>query len=121
MSLKKKHYRVLYGIIKRIVSLPHLSSSDLNLILDLVARELARKHTTFYSIGFSEAKAMFKQKSSLVNTLPITKKNKHKVQKLARKWGHAIIGVFLCFWGVITRLDYIAITTSMATLACVPD
>jgi len=35
------------------------------------ARELARKHTAFYNIGFSEAKAMFKQ-------------------KLALKWGHAI-------------------------------
>jgi len=41
--------------------------------LDLVARELAFKHTAFYNIGFSEAKAMFKQ-------------------KLARKWGHAIAG-----------------------------
>ena len=47
------------------------ASSDLSLILDLAARELARKHTAFYNIGFSEAKAMFKQ-------------------KLARKWGHAI-------------------------------
>jgi len=47
------------------------ASSDLSLILDLVARELARKHTAFYNTGFSEAKAMFKQ-------------------KLARKWGHAI-------------------------------
>ena len=36
------------------------ASSDLSLILDLVARELARKHTAFYIIGFSEAKAMFK-------------------------------------------------------------
>ena len=47
------------------------ASSDLSLILDLVARELARKHRAFYNIGFSEAKAMFRQ-------------------KLARKWGHAI-------------------------------
>jgi len=47
------------------------ASSDLSLILDLVARELARKHTAFYNIGFSEAKAMYKQ-------------------KLAHKWGHAI-------------------------------
>jgi len=47
------------------------ASSDLSLVLDLVARELARKHTAFCNIGFSEAKAMFKQ-------------------KLARKWGHAI-------------------------------
>jgi hypothetical protein len=39
--------------------------------LDLVAREMARKHTAFYNIGFSEAKALFRQ-------------------KLARKWGHAI-------------------------------
>ena len=47
------------------------ASSDLSPILDLVARELARKQTAFYNICFSEAKAMFKQ-------------------KLARKWGHAI-------------------------------
>ena len=47
------------------------ASSDLSLILDLVAREMARKHTAFYNIGFSEAKALFRQ-------------------KLARKWGHAI-------------------------------
>jgi hypothetical protein len=46
-------------------------SSELSLILDLVAREMARKHTAFYNIGFSEAKALFRQ-------------------KLARKWGHAI-------------------------------
>ena len=46
-------------------------SSDLSLILDLVAREVARKHTAFYNIGFSEAKALFRQ-------------------KLARQWGHAI-------------------------------
>jgi 1,2-phenylacetyl-CoA epoxidase catalytic subunit len=43
--------------------------------LDLVAREInwemARKHTAFYNIGFSEAKALFRL-------------------KLARKWGHAI-------------------------------
>ena len=47
------------------------ASSDLSLILDLAARELARKHTAFYNTCFSEAEAMFKQ-------------------KLARKWGHAI-------------------------------
>jgi len=47
------------------------ASSDLSLILDLVARELARKHTAFDNTAFSEAKAMFKQ-------------------KLARKWDHAI-------------------------------
>jgi len=47
------------------------ASSDLSLILDLVARELARKHTAFYNIFFSEATAMFKQ-------------------KLALKWGHVI-------------------------------
>ena len=29
-------------------------------ILDLVAREMARKHTAFYNIGFSEAKAFFR-------------------------------------------------------------
>jgi hypothetical protein len=45
-------------------------SSDLSLILDLVAREMARKNTAFYIIGFSEAKALFRQ-------------------KLSRKWGHA--------------------------------
>ena len=33
---------------------------------------MARKHTAFYNIGFSEAKALFRQ-------------------KLARKWGHAIV------------------------------
>jgi hypothetical protein len=47
------------------------ASSDLSLILDLFAREMARKHTAFYNIGFSEAKALFRR-------------------KLARKWGHAI-------------------------------
>jgi len=47
------------------------TSSDLSLILDLVAREMARKHTAFYNIGISEATALFRQ-------------------KLARKWGHAI-------------------------------
>jgi len=47
------------------------ASSDLSLILDLVAREMARKHTAFYNIGFSEAKALFSH-------------------QLARKWGHAI-------------------------------
>ena len=47
------------------------ASSDLSPILNLVARELARKHTAFYNIGFSAAKAMFKQKHP-------------------RKWGHAI-------------------------------
>ena len=46
------------------------ASSDLSLFLDLVAREMARKHTAFYNIGFSEAKALFRK-------------------KLARKWGHA--------------------------------
>ena len=47
------------------------ASSDLSLILVLIARELARKHAAFYNTCFSEAKATFKQ-------------------KLARKWGHAI-------------------------------
>ena len=47
------------------------ASSVLSLILDLFAREMARKHTAFYNIGFSEAKALFRQ-------------------KLARKWGHTI-------------------------------
>jgi hypothetical protein len=36
--------------------------SDLSLILDLVAREMARKHTVFYNTGFSEAKAFCRQK-----------------------------------------------------------
>ena len=31
----------------------NLVTSDLSLILDLVAREMARKHTAFYNIGFS--------------------------------------------------------------------
>jgi len=48
-----------------------VASSDLSPILDLVAREMARKHTAFYNIGFSEAKALFRQ-------------------KLARKWSHTI-------------------------------
>ena len=48
------------------------ASSDLGLILDLVAREMARKHTAFYNIGVSEAKALFRQ-------------------KLARRWAHAIV------------------------------
>ena len=30
------------------------ASSDLSHILDLVAREMARKHTAFYNIGFCE-------------------------------------------------------------------
>jgi len=47
------------------------ASSDLSLILDLVARKMARKHTAFYNIGFSEAKALFRQ-------------------KIAHKWGHTI-------------------------------
>jgi len=55
--------------------LPYGYGTYLSLILDLVAREInwemARKHTAFYNIGFSEAKALFRL-------------------KLARKWGHAI-------------------------------
>jgi len=47
------------------------ASSDSASFLDLVARETACKHSAFYSIGFSEAKALFRQ-------------------KLARKWGHEI-------------------------------
>ena len=47
------------------------ASFDLSLILDLISREMARKHTESYNIGFPEAKALFRQ-------------------KLARKWGHAI-------------------------------
>ena len=41
----------------------------ISLILDLVARERNRKHTASYNIGFSEAKALIRQ-------------------KLARKWAH---------------------------------
>ena len=105
------------------------ASSDLSPILDLVARELARKHAAFYNIGFSEAKAMFKQ-------------------KLARKWGHAIArgGGALLLGRLrdfivnpssvggnssslhdsqgadeLATLDrYYAIAPSIATLACVP-
>jgi hypothetical protein len=33
---------------------------------------MARKHTAFYNMGYSEAKALFRQ-------------------KLARKWGHAFV------------------------------
>ena len=60
--------------------------------------------------------------SSLVNTLPITKKNKHAVVTEAPKkymccfraskfapegqFRLHFTGVFLCFWGVLTRLDY---------------
>ena len=47
------------------------ASSDLSPILDLVAREMARRHTAFYNIGYSEAKASFRQ-------------------ELASRWGHAI-------------------------------
>jgi predicted secreted Zn-dependent protease len=57
------------------------ASSDLSLILDLVAREMARKHTAFYNIGFSEAKDLFRQ-------------------KFTRKWGHALARGWatLFFW-----------------------
>jgi len=59
--------RVLAPVIGRYGGAP----SDRSLILDLIARDLARKHMAFCNIGFSEAKTMFKQ-------------------KLERKWGHAI-------------------------------
>ena len=39
------------------------ASSDLSPILDLVAREMARKQTASYNIGISEAKALFRQKT----------------------------------------------------------
>ena len=78
------------------------ASSDLSLILDLVARELAHKHTAFYYICFLEAKAMFKQ-------------------ELARKWGHAIARGWAtplrAWWSVPL---WTATTTSMLTPACVP-
>ena len=103
------------------------ASSDLSLILDLVAREMARKHTAFYNIGFSEAKAFFRQ-------------------KLARKWGHAIARGWATL--LLDRLrDFVVVPplraetlllsgtlrawrsvplwtatiTSMATRACAPD
>ena len=56
------------------------ASSDLSLILDLVARELARKHTAFYNIGFMEAKALFRQK--------LTRKLGHAV---ARRWATLLL------------------------------
>jgi len=52
----------------RAVSLPQLSAATGVLLQTsasywtLLPRELARKHTAFYNIDFSEAKAMFKQK-----------------------------------------------------------
>ena len=103
------------------------ASSDLSLNLDLVAREMARKHTAFYNTGFSEAKALFRQ-------------------KLARKWGHAIargwatllldrlrdFAVDPSFAGGTLLLSgtlrawrsvplWTATITSMATRACAPD
>ena len=66
-ELQTKNPNVLAPVIVRYGG----ASSDLILILDLVAREMARKHTASYNIGFSEAKALFRQ-------------------KLTRKWGHAI-------------------------------
>ena len=50
---------------------------------DRIDKEMARKHTAFYNIGFSEAKALFRQ-------------------KLARKWGHAI--ALLCFFSLPVSL-----------------
>jgi len=53
-----------YGHNKRVLApvIGHYgdASSGLSLILDLVARELTRKHTAFYNIGFSAAKALSK-------------------------------------------------------------
>ena len=106
------------------------ASSDLSLILDLVAREMARKHTAFCNIGFSEAKVLFRQ-------------------KLSRKWGHAIARGWATL--LLDRLrDFVVVpssaggnssfelhsqsmekratmplwtatTTSMVTRACAPD
>jgi hypothetical protein len=67
MSTATDRGRVLAPVIGRYGG----ASSDLSLTLDLVAREMARKHTAFYHLGFSEAKALFRQ-------------------KLARKWVYAI-------------------------------
>ena len=64
-ELQTKNPNVLAPVIGRYGG----ASSDLILILDLVAREMARKHTASYNIGFSEAKALIRQ-------------------KLARKWAH---------------------------------
>jgi len=66
-ELQTKNPNVLAPVIGRYGG----ASSDLSLFLDLVAREMARKHTASYNICFSEAKALFRQ-------------------KLTRKWGHAI-------------------------------
>jgi hypothetical protein len=67
-------------------------SSDLSLILNLVAREMSRKHTASYNIGFSEAKAMFRQ-------------------KLARKWGHTIARGWETF--LLGRLgDFVVVPSS---------
>jgi len=54
---------------------------------------MARKHTAFYYIGFSEAKALFRQ-------------------KLARKWGHAIARGWVTL--LLDRLRDFAVVPSSA-------
>jgi len=69
------------------------ASSDLSLILDLVAWEIARKHTAFYNIGFLEAKALFRQKH-------------------ARRWGHAVARGWVAL--LLDRLRNFAVVPSSA-------
>jgi hypothetical protein len=98
------------------------ASSDLSLILDLVAREMARKHTASYNIGFSEATALFRETPT-------------------RKWVYAIARGWVVFWAERLRRSpllcgrklfsslrarrsvplWTATITSMATGAFVPD
>ena len=107
------------------------ASSDLSLILDLVAREMAPgKHTASYNIGFSEAKALFRQK--------LTRKRRHAIP-----WGWAtlILDRLKAFIVVPSSAGgnaetlllsctlrarrsvtlWTATITSMATRACAPD
>jgi hypothetical protein len=67
---------------------------NLSLILDLVARKMARKHTAFYNIGFSEAKDLFRQ-------------------KLTRKWGHEIArGWATLLLGRLRLRDFVVVPSS---------
>ena len=59
-------------VLAPIIGLHGGTSTDFSLILDLVARELAIKHTSYYNIDFSEAKAIFRRKL------------------VARQWGRTI-------------------------------
>ena len=69
------------------------ASSDLSLILDLVAPEMAREHTASNNMGFSEAKALFRQ-------------------KLTRKWGHAVARGWVAL--LLDRLRNFAVVPSSA-------